>query len=182
MLGVIGGSGLYELPGIEGVQRTKVATPFGDPSDELITGRLGDVDVAFLPRHGRGHTILPSEINFRANIYALKKLGADFLVSVGAVGSLRKELAHRATWSCPTSSSTERPAASVPSFGDGIVAHVSLADPVCSVLAGLVGSAATESGGNVHTGVAHTSVWRDHSSRRAPSPTSTASGAPTSSV
>jgi len=116
-----------------------------------MIGRLGDVDVAFLPRHGRGHAILPSEINFRANVYALKKLGAEFLVSVGAVGSLRKELepGHVVV----PDQFIDRTAGRIGTFfGDGIVAHVSLADPVCAVLAGAVRQAATDAGGIVHQG------------------------------
>ena len=151
MLGVIGGSGLYELPGVEDVRPVAVETPFGSPSDEVMIGRLGDVDVAFLPRHGRGHAILPSEINFRANVYALKKLGAEFLVSVGAVGSLRKELepGHVVV----PDQFIDRTAGRIGTFfGDGIVAHVSLADPVCAVLAGAVRQAATDAGGIVHQG------------------------------
>src|SRR6185295_15758719 len=92
-LGVIGGSGLYELPGLERVERRRVQTPFGDPSDEFVLGFLGATRLAFLPRHGRGHRILPSELNFRANLYAMKVLGVDTLVAVSAVGSLREEIA-----------------------------------------------------------------------------------------
>jgi 5'-methylthioadenosine phosphorylase len=90
LLGVIGGSGLYELPGLTDVEQVRVRTPFGDPSDEIVTGRLGDTRLAFLPRHGRGHRLLPSELPFRANVWALKKLGAERIVAVSAVGSLRE--------------------------------------------------------------------------------------------
>ena len=91
-LGVIGGSGLYQLPGLVGVREARVRTPFGEPSDSLVVGSLGGVGVAFVPRHGRGHRIGPSEINYRANVHALKGLGVEFLLSVGAVGSLRENL------------------------------------------------------------------------------------------
>ena len=104
-LGVIGGSGLYELPGLEATEQTRVRTPFGDPSDDVVVGRLGNTRLLFLPRHGRGHRLLPSELPFRANIWALKSLGADCLLAVSAVGSLREEIAP-GTWSSPTSSST----------------------------------------------------------------------------
>src|SRR5438093_1153588 len=92
-LGVLGGSGLYDLPGLEGVERVGVDTPFGQPSDELVIGRLGGTRLVFLPRHGRGHRLLPTEINFRANIFALKRIGVEWIVAVSAVGSLRAEIA-----------------------------------------------------------------------------------------
>src|SRR2546427_8079582 len=92
-LGVLGGSGLYDLPGLEGVERLAVDTPFGAPSDELVIGRLGDTRLIFLPRHGRGHRLLPTEINFRANIFALKRLGVEGILAASAVGSLREEIA-----------------------------------------------------------------------------------------
>src|SRR5439155_26889551 len=92
-LGVLGGSGLYDLPGLEGVERVGVDTPFGQPSDELVIGRLGGTRLVFLPRHGRGHRLLPTEINFRANIFALKQIGVEWIVAVSAVGSLRAEIA-----------------------------------------------------------------------------------------
>ena len=148
-LGVIGGSGLYDLPGIEGVERIRVSTPFGDPSDELVRGRLGEVGVVFLPRHGRGHRILPSEINFRANLFALKTLGVEWLVSVGAVGSLRQEIApgHVVVPDQFIDRTVARPSTF---FGRGIVVHVSLAEPVCAGLAQVLGDAAERAGGTVH--------------------------------
>jgi 5'-methylthioadenosine phosphorylase len=148
-LGVIGGSGLYDLPGIEGVERIRVSTPFGDPSDELVRGRLGEVGVVFLPRHGRGHRILPSEINFRANLFALKTLGVEWLVSVGAVGSLRQEIApgHVVVPDQFIDRTVARPSTF---FGRGIVVHVSLAEPVCAGLAQVLGDAAERAGGIVH--------------------------------
>src|SRR2546428_2527447 len=92
-LGVLGGSGLYDLPGLEGVERVGVDTPFGQPSDELVIGRLGGTRLVFLPRHGRGHRLLPTEINFRANIFALKQIGVEWIVAVGAVRGLRAQIA-----------------------------------------------------------------------------------------
>jgi 5'-methylthioadenosine phosphorylase len=150
-LAVIGGSGLYELPGIEEVEPVRCRTPFGDPSDELMRGRLGDVAVVFLPRHGRGHRHLPTEINFRANIFALKQLGAEWLVSVGAVGSLREHLApgHVVVPDQFIDRTVARPGTF---FGRGIVVHVSLADPVCAVLSGILAEAARAAGGAVHRG------------------------------
>jgi len=151
LLGVIGGSGLYDLPGIEGVRAVRVTTPFGVPSDDLRTGRLGGVEVAFVPRHGRGHTILPSEINFRANIYALKELGVEFLVSVGAVGSLREELPPGSVV-VPDQFIDRTVARQSTFFGGGVVAHVSLADPVCPVLSATLADAAQSAGGAVRRG------------------------------
>jgi 5'-methylthioadenosine phosphorylase len=150
-LAVIGGSGLYELPGIERVEPVRVSTPFGAPSDELMRGRLGATTILFLPRHGRGHRIMPTEINFRANLFALKQLGAEFLVSVGAVGSLREHLApgHVVVPDQFIDRTVARPSTF---FGRGIVVHVSLADPVCPVLSALVADAARTAGGTVQRG------------------------------
>jgi 5'-methylthioadenosine phosphorylase len=148
-LGVIGGSGLYELAGIEDVERLRLDTPFGEPSDEFVRGRLGDVRLVFLPRHGRGHRILPSEINFCANIFAMKTLGVEWLVSVGAVGSLRSEIApgHVVV---PDQFIDRTVARRSTFFGGGVVAHVGLGDPVCATLAASLGRAAEHAGGTVH--------------------------------
>jgi 5'-methylthioadenosine phosphorylase len=150
-LAVVGGSGLYELPGISAVEPVRVDTPFGAPSDELMRGRLGDTAVLFLPRHGRGHRILPTEINFRANVFAMKVLGAEFLLSIGAVGSLREPLApgHVVVPDQFIDRTVARPSTF---FGRGVVVHVSLADPVCAVLSAAVAEAATVAGGTVHRG------------------------------
>lgn len=151
ILGVIGGSGLYELPGIRDVQPLRVSTPFGEPSDALMRGRLGDVTVVFVPRHGVGHRLLPSEVPFRANVFALKQLGVEFLLSIGAVGSLREQLVpgHVVV---PDQFIDRTVARKSTFFGDGIVVHVSLADPVCTALADAVDAAAREAGGTVHRG------------------------------
>ena len=93
IVGVIGGSGLYQMPGLERVREVEIKTPFGKPSDKLIRGRLGKSEVVFLPRHGTGHRWLPTEVNFRANTFAMKKLGVERIISVSAVGSLREEIA-----------------------------------------------------------------------------------------
>ncbi|HEX2225674.1 MAG TPA: MTAP family purine nucleoside phosphorylase, partial [Candidatus Binatia bacterium] len=93
VFGVIGGSGLYQIEGLQHIREINVRTPFGKPSDKLIAGKLGSAEVVFLPRHGRGHRWLPTEINFRANIFAMKKLGVERIISVSAVGSLREEIA-----------------------------------------------------------------------------------------
>jgi len=150
-LAVIGGSGLYEMAGLEGVERVRVGTPFGDPSDEIVRGRLGEVELFFLPRHGRGHRLLPGEINYRANIFALKQLGAEWLLSVAAVGSLRLEIepGHLVVPDQFIDRTAGRPSTF---FGRGIVAHVALADPVCSTLTAAVYEAARSAGGTVHGG------------------------------
>lgn len=150
-LGVIGGSGLYDLPGIEPIERVRLTTPFGDPSDEFVRARLGGVEVVFLPRHGRGHRILPGELNFRANVFGMKQLGVEWLLSVGAVGSLRERIApgHVVV---PDQFIDRTAGRASTFFGGGIVAHVSLADPVCAEFAGIVAEAAGAAGGTVHRG------------------------------
>jgi 5'-methylthioadenosine phosphorylase len=151
VLGVIGGSGLYELPGIRDVRRVRLGTPYGEPSDALVRGRLGEVEVIFLPRHGVGHRLLPSEVPYCANVFALKELGVEFLLSIGAVGSLREGLApgHVVV---PDQFIDRTVARRSTFFGDGVVVHVSLADPVCAVLAAAVAAAAGAAGGTVHRG------------------------------
>src|SRR5436190_21208659 len=148
-IGVIGGSGLYQMPEIEQVREVAVKTPFGKPSDRLIRGRLGNVELVFLPRHGRGHRWLPTEINFRANIYALKKLGVERIISISAVGSLRQEIApgHVVVPDQFIDRTTQRPSTF---FGKSIVGHVSLADPFCKDLAAKLADAATQEGAKIH--------------------------------
>jgi 5'-methylthioadenosine phosphorylase len=153
LLGVIGGSGLYELPGLADVERVRARTPFGDPSDEIVVGRLGGTRLAFLPRHGRGHKLLPSELPFRANVYALKQLGAEWLVAVSAVGSLREEIApgHVVVpdqFIDRTRGRTEESTF----FGRGVVAHVQFADPFCAPLSKALAEAASGQGATVHQG------------------------------
>jgi len=150
-LGVFGGSGLYELPGLEGIERVPVETPFGDPSDDLVIGRLGGTRLVFLARHGRGHRILPSEINFRANVYALKKLGVEWIVAVSAVGSLREEIAPGHVVVPDQFIDRTRHRADT-FFGRGIVAHVQFADPVCPRLSRALAEAARAERGAVHVG------------------------------
>ncbi|MES2537442.1 MAG: S-methyl-5'-thioadenosine phosphorylase [Pseudomonadota bacterium] len=138
--GVIGGSGLYKMDGLEDVQEIAVPTPFGQPSDDIAIGTLEGVRVAFLARHGRSHSVLPGDIPFRANIWAMKKLGIDYLLSVSAVGSLKEELAPR-HMVLPDQFIDMTRQRSGTFFGDGAVAHVSLAHPVCSALSGLLAQA-----------------------------------------
>jgi len=150
-IGVIGGSGGYELPGMTDVRWRRVRTPFGDPSDEYCVGRFGGRPVVFLPRHGRGHRLTPTELNFRANIWGLKSLGVEWVVSVSAVGSMKEEI-RPLDLVVPDQffDFTRRRVSSF--FGDGIVAHVGMADPVCPHLARAVEKAARESGATVHFG------------------------------
>jgi 5'-methylthioadenosine phosphorylase len=150
-IGIIGGSGLYNMPGIQRVRQVRVATPFGKPSETFLLGELEGREVAFLSRHGRGHVLMPSEINFRANLYALKKLGVTRIISVSAVGSLREEL-KPLDMVLPAQffdRTTNRPSTF---FGGGIVAHISFADPVCPVLVDVLSQACASSGVNCHRG------------------------------
>jgi 5'-methylthioadenosine phosphorylase len=150
-LGVIGGSGLYQIDGLKKVREVDVKTPFGRPSDKLITGKLGGAELVFLPRHGRGHRWLPSEVNFRANIFALKKLGVARIIAVSAVGSLREQIApgHVVVPHQFIDRTTQRPSTF---FGRGIVAHVSLADPFCPELSAQLLHAAQAASAVVHGG------------------------------
>ena len=133
-IGIIGGSGLYSMPGLTGIHEERVSTPFGDPSDAFVLGDLEGRKVAFLARHGRGHRILPSELNFRANIYALKKLGVTRILSVSAVGSLKEE--HKPGDFVIPDQFIDRTFLRIATFfGDGIVGHVAFADPVCAAVA-----------------------------------------------
>ncbi len=132
-IGIIGGSGLYSMPGLTGIVEVAVETPFGDPSDRLVLGTLEGRKVAFLARHGKGHRILPSELNFRANIYALKSLGCTSILSVSAVGSLKEE--HKPTdFVIPDQFIDRTFARTATFFGDGIVGHVGFGDPVCPIV------------------------------------------------
>jgi 5'-methylthioadenosine phosphorylase len=131
-IGIIGGSGLYAMPGLTNVREERITTPFGDPSDAFILGTLEGRSVTFLARHGRGHRILPGELNFRANIYAMKALGVSFILSVSAVGSLKEE--HKPTdFVIPDQFIDRTFSRNATFFGDGIVGHVAFGDPVCSI-------------------------------------------------
>ena len=144
-IGIIGGSGLYSMPGLTNTQEVTLETPFGDPSDSLILGTLEGRKVAFLARHGRGHRLLPSELNFRANIYAMKMLGVGRIISVSAVGSLKEE--HKPTDFVVPDQFIDRTYLRISTFfGDGIVAHVAFGDPVCSVVAETIASACAGQG------------------------------------
>ena len=133
-IGIIGGTGLYGIEGFTGQKWVKIKTPFGTPSDDVLTGRLAGREVVFLPRHGRGHKILPSELNHRANIWALKKLGVQWIVSVSAVGSLQEKYKPCDIVSLTSFLDRTKQSASHTFFGRGIVAHVAFARPVCEEL------------------------------------------------
>ncbi len=138
IVGIIGGSGLYEIEGFTHQKWVRVGTPFGEPSDQLLTGELAGRRVAFLPRHGRGHRILPSELNHRANLYALKKLGAAWVVSISAVGSLQAKYRPCDVVLPDQFLDRTKQAVAHTFFGGGIVAHVAFADPVCGELRALL--------------------------------------------
>ena len=144
-IGIIGGSGLYHMPGFKETQEVRLQTPFGDPSEVYVLGDLDGRKVAFLARHGRGHRILPSELNFRANIYGFKQLGVTRIVSVSAVGSLKEE--HKPLEFVIPDQFFDRTRHRVDTFfGDGIVAHIAFADPICPELAKVVESACKKAG------------------------------------
>lgn len=151
IVGVIGGSGLYQMPGLERVRRIDIKTPFGKPSDRLVRGQLGGAELIFLPRHGIGHRWLPTEVNYRANIFAMKKLGVERIISVSAVGSLRAEIApgHVVVPDQFIDRTTQRPSTF---FGRGLVAHVSLADPFCRDFSRALAEAASAEGAKAHAG------------------------------
>ncbi len=150
-IGVIGGSGLYEIEALTDVECVKIDTPFGDPSDEYILGTIAGARVAFLPRHGRGHRISPSELNFRANIYGFKTLGVESIISVSAVGSL-KEMIHPLNVVIPDQFFDRTRERVSTFFGEGLVAHIAFADPVCPNLSELLYQTVEEQGATVHKG------------------------------
>ena len=140
-VGVIGGSGLYEMPGLERVEELEIETPFGPPSDGLRLGRLRNMEIVFLARHGRHHHLLPREVPYRANLWAMRKLGVRWLISVSAVGSLQDHLRPR-DMLVPDQFIDRTQGRPQTFFGDGCVAHVSLADPTCAVLSAMLADAA----------------------------------------
>ncbi len=167
-IGIIGGSGLYEMEGFTDTENVAVSTPFGEPSDEYIVGQLEGRKVAFLPRHGRGHRISPHEINFRANIYGFKKLGVKWMIAVSAVGSLKEEL--RPTDVVIPDQFYDRTKSRRDTFfGEGIVAHISFGDPVCKNLSTVLAQAAEDAGAVVHGGGTYVNIEGPAFSTRAES-------------
>lgn len=150
-IGIIGGSGLYQMEGLTDVEERRVSTPFGDPSGALLIGTLEGVRVAFLARHGRGHRIMPTEVNYRANIYALKSLGVEQVIAVSACGSLREHL-HPGEVVIPDQLLDFTKKREYTFFGNGLVAHIGVADPFCPRLSAILADAVEEAGGTVHRG------------------------------
>jgi len=178
-IGIIGGLGLYQLERLENQQWVDVATPWGDPSDALLTGDIAGVECVFLPRHGRGHVLGPSQLNYRANIDAVKRMGVTDVISISAVGSLREDMAPGDV--VVVDQFIDRTfARSTSFFGEGLVAHVSMADPVCPRLSLHVAEAAQAA---VRTCIAAgpTSPSKDRNSRPEPKACSTSNGVPMSS-
>jgi len=169
VIGVIGGSGLYEMEGLTQIEEVRLQTPFGDPSDAYITGMLGDVKMVFLPRHGRGHRLLPSEVPYRANIYGMKMLGVQQIISVSAVGSMKEEIVpgHIVIPDQFFDRTTGKRASTF--FGDGVVGHVQFADPVCIQLSSVVAQAAQQVGATVHKGGTYICIEGPNFSTRAES-------------
>lgn len=151
VIGIIGGSGLYNMEALKNIEELDVETPFGAPSDTFVIGEIEGEKVVFLPRHGRGHRLLPSEINYRANIYAMKMLKVDTILSVSAVGSMKKEI-HPGHIVIPHQFYDHTKGRQSTFFGNGIVAHVPLAEPICLELAAKVNIAAKKAGATVHYG------------------------------
>jgi 5'-methylthioadenosine phosphorylase len=167
-IGILGGSGLYELDELEDAQWLRVDTPWGAPSDELLIGRIAGIKFVFLPRHGRGHRIPPSQVNARANIDALKRAGCTDVLAISAIGSLRQALAPGRF--VVVDQFIDRTVARASSFfGEGLVAHVSMADPVCPRLSQLAGAAAEAAGASVARGGTYLAMEGPQFSSRAES-------------
>ena len=168
-IGVIGGSGLYQMPELADIEERRIDTPFGPPSDAIIIGTLAGQRVAFLPRHGRGHVLTPSEVPYRANIYALKSLGVRQVIAISACGSLREDFApgHVVVPDQVVDRTKDERGRSF--FGDGLVAHVSVADPFCAELNQIVADAVANAGGTVHRGGTYITIEGPRFSTRAES-------------
>ncbi|MBX9797420.1 S-methyl-5'-thioadenosine phosphorylase [Sphingomonas sp.] len=167
-IGIIGGSGLYAIDGLEEAEWRAVDTPFGAPSDQLLFGRVGAVNIVFLPRHGRGHVIPPSELNARANIYALKAAGVTDVLAISSIGSLQEELEPGRF--VIVEQFIDRTTQRNPSFfGRGLVAHVSMAEPVCPRLSGFAAAAVARAGGKLSEGATYLAMEGPQFSSRAES-------------
>jgi len=167
-IGIIGGSGLYAIDGLEDAEWRRVDTPWGPPSDELLFGRIGQVNLVFLPRHGRGHAIPPSELNFRANVDALKRSGVTDILAISSIGSLEEDLppGHFVVVDQFIDRTVHRASSF---FGTGMVAHVSMAYPVCERLSGFAAAAVEAAGGKVATGATYLAMEGPQFSTRAES-------------
>lgn len=169
VIGVIGGSGLYEIEELTDVEEVVIETPFGAPSDAYITGTLEGVKMVFLPRHGRGHRYLPSEVNYRANIYGMKQLGVERIISVSAVGSMKEEIVPGHIVIPDQFFDRTQGKRSSTFFGNGVVGHVQFADPVCPGMAQRVHAAAKAVGATVHEGGTYVCIEGPNFSTRAES-------------
>jgi 5'-methylthioadenosine phosphorylase len=167
-IGVIGGSGLYEIQGLEEIEELRISTPYGEPSDAYVIGRLGSTRMVFLPRHGRGHRILPSEINFRANLWGMKVLGVTRVLSVSAVGSMREDVAPGDFVVVDQFFDRTRHRADT-FFGDGVVAHVMFAEPTCADVRSALVEACRRAGVKVHAGGTYLNMEGPQFSTRAES-------------
>lgn len=168
-IGIIGGSGLYDMEKISKAKTVTIKTPFGDPSDDYVIGALGGIEVVFLTRHGKGHRISPSEVNYCANIYGMKKLGVDRIISVSACGSLRKELKPLDIVIPDQFVDRTSQARRMTFFHEGIVAHVQFADPICSDLARTLYEAGKSVGATMHMGGTYLNMEGPQFSTRAES-------------
>ena len=168
-VGIIGGSGLYQIEGIEKVEEISISTPFGQPSGNYIQGKISGVDVVFLPRHGKWHKISPSEIDYRANIFGMKKLGVDAILSVSACGSLKEELKHMDFVVPHQFVDRTNHAREMTFFGGGIVAHVAFADPVSPELAKILVESGLKLGLTIHDGGTYINMEGPQFSRKAES-------------
>jgi 5'-methylthioadenosine phosphorylase len=168
-IGVIGGSGLYEIEGLTEVQEVRLETPFGTPSDAYITGTLEGVRMVFLPRHGRGHRLLPSEVPYRANIWGMKKLGVERIISVSAVGSMKEEIVPGHIVIPDQFFDRTAGQRSVTFFGQGVVGHVQFADPVCADLSQVLFDSARAVGATTHKGGTYICIEGPNFSTRAES-------------
>lgn len=168
-IGVIGGSGLYEIEGLTDVQEIRLDTPFGEPSDVYVTGTLDGVKMVFLPRHGRGHRLLPSEVPYRANLYGMKKLGVERIISVSAVGSMKEEIVPGHIVIPDQFFDRTAGQRSVTFFGQGVVGHVQFADPVCADLSQVLFDSAKAVGATAHQGGTYICIEGPNFSTRAES-------------
>jgi len=151
-IGVIGGSGLYDLEGLEDIREEQVSTPFGEPSDSVLIGRLGETELVFLPRHGRGHRFNPSEVNYRANVFAMKQLGVSWIISVSAVGSLKEEIVPGHMVLVDQFIDRTKGVRASTFFEGGVVGHVGFGDPICETLRQILLGACREVGAIAHDG------------------------------
>lgn len=157
-IAVIGGSGLYKMPDLRDVEERTIETPFGAPSDSIVIGSVDGIRVAFLPRHGQGHTLLPSEVPYRANIYALKSLGVERIIAVSACGSLREDYAPGHVIVADQLFDQTKGTRSGTFFGEGLVAHIGVADPFCPDLSRMLARSTKQAGGTVHEGGAFVTI------------------------